>query len=711
MLWLLAACPEDDSGACSLAMRAPSEESWSDGAPVEVWAEGGPGLRYFVDGVEVATVDTELLTRFVPEAEGDHLLQVRACGLEESRRVRVDWTDPVLRVESRVEGDRLSFTLEVEDANPLSAGAWLDGQPVRSPVRLEPGDHELEAWAMDAAGNLAWSRSTVSPAASLRIDSPEAGAALSGEVRVAFSADGEFTSFDLYLDDAWQAQVGADARLLDWDSCAVGPGAHELRLRGGTPAGEGIEAAIPVLLLRPDADGDGADACGDCDEADPGVHPGAVEVCANGVDDDCDGSAAGCGPAGELDLSDALRLYRGPDAHFSSDSPVRVADLDFDGVEELVFGDPFTGLGAEYGGVVWIVEREDTGLAEARARIGLDGLGYAGTALAVGDSDGDGRAELAIGVPGATLAVGEVAWFATAPGEAGAIDEADQRILGLEVGAGVGDGLEMADVDGDGLDELLVGAASASTGRGRVFVVREPATAVLDNGESVVGASTGDGVGNPGGYCADDFDGDGDADLLVGSFGDAQHAAWIVPGPLSGEISTRDLDLSLLRASDGDLGGASVGCGDLDGDGIGDALVGAPFDDVGGSMAGAFYAALGPFGGSRALAAADVQVHGDATVGYVGYDFAVGDYDDDGAAELWVGAPTTGEPNAGALFYFDEPLGADRLDEAAAHVAGAGWAGLGWRLAEADLDDDGVSDLLAPIGDPSAVAVFGGASW
>ncbi|MCB9665242.1 MAG: putative metal-binding motif-containing protein [Alphaproteobacteria bacterium] len=39
---------------------------------------------------------------------------------------------------------------------------------------------------------------------------------------------------------------------------------------------------------RFDADRDGHDDCADCDDADPAVFPGAVELC-NGVDDDCDG--------------------------------------------------------------------------------------------------------------------------------------------------------------------------------------------------------------------------------------------------------------------------------------------------------------------------------------------------------------------------------------------------------------------------------------
>ena len=47
----------------------------------------------------------------------------------------------------------------------------------------------------------------------------------------------------------------------------------------------------------PDADGDGFPADRDCDDGDPAVHPGAVETCGDGIDQDCSGADLPCSPS------------------------------------------------------------------------------------------------------------------------------------------------------------------------------------------------------------------------------------------------------------------------------------------------------------------------------------------------------------------------------------------------------------------------------
>lgn len=58
------------------------------------------------------------------------------------------------------------------------------------------------------------------------------------------------------------------------------------------PAPEPADPAPPDDTGTPpvDADGDGADAGHDCDDADPAVFPGATPACGGGTDDDCDGA-------------------------------------------------------------------------------------------------------------------------------------------------------------------------------------------------------------------------------------------------------------------------------------------------------------------------------------------------------------------------------------------------------------------------------------
>ena len=94
-------------------------------------------------------------------------------------------------------------------------------------------------------------------------------------------------------DDADPLLTPADLDGDGWSTCegecddgdpAVHPGAVEI-------CGDGIDGdCAGDLAIELDADGDGYPECaGDCDDADPGLNPGVEEVLFDGIDQDCDG--------------------------------------------------------------------------------------------------------------------------------------------------------------------------------------------------------------------------------------------------------------------------------------------------------------------------------------------------------------------------------------------------------------------------------------
>lgn len=273
----------------------------------------------------------------------------------------------------------------------------------------------------------------------------------------------------------------------------------------------------------------------------------------------------------------------------------------------------------------------------------------AGSALAVGDATGDGADDALVGAPGsdaaASLAGAAYLVVDTFVNDSDLVD-AFVVLEGDAAYDGAGTAVALVDVDGDGLDDLVVGAPGMDAGGaegGGIALFASPLLtdhALADADATWLGAA-----GEEAGWrlaAGGDLDSDGHDDVLVGGVGArGEGMAWLLLSPETGGALSAASEV-LGGEEDGDLAGAGLwGGDDLDGDGIPDVLIGAPYNDRGGVDAGTVYLLPGPWGaGVHSLPTAGAFLVG--TEGsHAGWSVdAGGDTDADGVVDILVGAPS-----------------------------------------------------------------------
>lgn len=374
-------------------------------------------------------------------------------------------------------------------------------------------------------------------------------------------------------------------------------------------------------------------------------------------------------------------------------------DVNADGITDLVIGAPFAlnSAGASYV-VFGQIGVGGSGILNLQNLNGINGFAITGVTAGdesgysvsnAGDVNGDGVSDLIIGAPYASGNAGVcyVVFGNSNVGGSGtlalsSLNGSNGFIVsggsaGDETGYAVGGA---ADINHDGLFDFVIGAPNAGSGSGKIYIVFGKSgigstgsfslsSLNGSNGFVIVGAVAGGHSGSAINFSGD-INADGIADLVIGAPNAASTGVAYVVFGQSAIGGSGILNLSALNGNNGfsitgadanDYCGWSVGgVGDINGDGVSDLVIGAPYAA---NQAGSAYIIFGKSGignsGNIVLSSLN-GLNGFAIVGVATSDHSswsanyAGDINGDGITDLVIGAPTAFSAEGVSYIVFGE---------------------------------------------------------